>query len=60
MLKILAALMALSVPTLVLARADCTVNPQSEWKSETDAISSALERQNLVRAMLTGNKYVDR
>ena len=24
------------------------------------AISSALERQNLVRAMLTGNKYVDR
>jgi len=30
MLKTFAALMTLSVPTLVLAHADCTANPQSE------------------------------
>ena len=33
MLRIFVALMALSVPTLVLAHADCTANPQSEWRS---------------------------
>jgi hypothetical protein len=37
MLKALTALIALTVPAMVLADADCTANPQSEWKSESEA-----------------------
>ena len=37
MLRICATLIVLSVPTLVLADADCTSNPKSEWKSESEA-----------------------
>ena len=37
MLKAFTAFIVLTVPTLVLADADCTANPPSEWKSETEA-----------------------
>ena len=37
MLRIYVTLIVLSVPTLVLADADCTPNPKSEWKTESEA-----------------------
>ena len=58
MLKTFAALMALSVPTLVLAHADCTANPQSEWKSETDARAKfENDGYKITKFKVSGNCY---